>query len=264
MSDYQSHWGLVDPPFLLSEKGQLYLAASRQMLLCRFADYLSDPAPIATLSAPRQSGLSCMLDYLSNMRGFGNHAVQMILSDADGVSSETVLKSLLASLDLSTDQGFQQALVSISEEVSANKQIGLRTVWVLDRPALSMVSTVAHVSSFCDGLSVLVAGDFKNQSQWQSIDEDSSVASGSALRLGEISCVEAFEFLQISIREVGGADDIFSASAVRRIHQYAGGRLGLMIDLAEQSLRCAADSRQLRVTEDHVNSIFTRPLRHAG
>ena len=90
------------------------------------------------------------------------------------------------------------------------------------------------------------------------------MASGSALRLGEISCVEAFEFLQISIREVGGADDIFSASAVRRIHQYAGGRLGLMIDLAEQSLRCAADSRQLRVTEDHVNSIFTRPLRQAG
>ena len=70
--------------------------------------------------------------------------------------------------------------------------------------------------------------------------------------------------LEMCLSEVGGDKVIFSETAVRLLYRLSKGRVGFLTEMAEDSLRLAAQWSCSQVTADHVGLVFQNQFQDAA
>jgi len=261
--DYLNYWGIVSSPFRLSKESQLYFGEAHRVFLADLIQVASQPQRITSFLAPRHSGLSTLLGFFADSHGLGKQAVQMAVVGKDLYQKDCLLRVLMTAIGASGISGQHQAVCSAADKIALDHLAGIRSVLVLDRPLASAMEVAIELAGNCQQLHVLIAGDSEvldlvpsRVHQGNKIDLKSS--------LGCLSYAESLEFIRSSLREVGGADDVFSVSALDALFLCAGGRIGLISHLAYQSMQQAFEFRIRQVTLEVLESVLHTPVRQAA
>ncbi|MGB1925755.1 MAG: hypothetical protein ACPHL6_04450 [Rubripirellula sp.] len=252
LSDYWKHWGLIDSPFRLTERCPLFLSVAHRRFLVSFNRLIAQKQAILRLSAQRYVGLTTILRFLSSSNGFDGHAVQMALSPADASTKEALLESLQQSFQLSGKISFEDSLGDVSQRIALNESLGIQTIWILDRPSSGSVHLATQLAAQFSSLKLMIAGMGKGLGG----ERGDPQKSGDNISLGVLSYSETSEYIRGRLREVGGSEDLFSRSALVSLHDYSGGKIGVVSQLAEEAMRRAIELQYRQVTWSVVESML--------
>lgn len=251
------------------------MSCSHRRFVADFSEYVSSPNRSAHVLAPRRSGLTSLLTWIAGLQGVESTALRVLVSKEGQSGDGSTVECLCQSLDLPTVVSSEAGLKLVCDQIESDSRRDLSTLWLLDRPSSSLLRFANELAEIAGGLRLLIAGPhviadgFRNHlknSQGDHRDSENPLTDDlrKLIHLGYLGLAETTEMLDACLSEVGGDGRIFSETAVHLLHKLSGGRMGFIADLAEESLRIAAQWMSREVTAEHVLFVFSDPLQRAA
>lgn len=255
--DYLRHWSLRRKPFLFSASDDFFAAAPQREALAGINYLIGSSAQLALLSCQRSNGLTWLLSHAANMRGFGDHAVELVRTECPFADRRRILGCFADRLGFEvSDDKVEQRISGTIEHLGDR---GMELIWLLDR---CHVEVARLASALCDrhpNLS-LVLGIADDQIRRT---ETALGRSGIQIELAPLSLDDTFQYAAYCIRRAGGDSAIFSDQALVRLHELSGGVIGVIAPHAELAVALAARQRLDRILPGTVEQAARRCVRAA-
>ncbi len=266
---------MVDRPFRLRDTATFYMSYSHRRFVADFTDYVSSPTQFARIEAERQSGLTSLLNWVAGLQGVESTSLRVLLSHEGQCGDGRTINDLCQSLDLPKDLSSEAGLKLLCEQIDSDADRGLSVIWLLDRPNQSLIRFASELSRTTRGLRLLFAGPAMPADDGrgdlgcdlpldQRIDKVFSTTVSRRIQFNGLQLAETVDMLEMCLSEVGGDKVIFSETAVRLLYRLSKGRVGFLTEMAEDSLRLAAQWSCSQVTADHVGLVFQNQLQDAA
>ncbi|MEM8670613.1 MAG: hypothetical protein AAGG48_24015 [Planctomycetota bacterium] len=239
--DYLSYWSLRHRPFA---EQRFFQGSGQCDVVEGIHRFVVSDDRITTVTGPSRSGVSCLLKYISTMRGLGDCAVDFLLSDARTWKHQNLAQHALVALNLETFR--LPTLPQIREILQSNKHQGLKTIWVIDHVNRELSVALHEWSAQCPEM-VIITG--RSRPLVRAIDDTNSID------LDLLSREDGIWMIERGLEHAGGDPSVFSRSASSRLHEVSQGRIGDMIAIAEYALHQAALNQEPSITSTGIDRI---------
>lgn len=247
--DYLKHWSLESQPFSGQTSGNIFLGAPQKEAIARLHYLIAGGMEAGLVLAEPDCGLTTLFRYLSNTTGFGDTAVQMVLTRSPGSDPADIYRHLAKQLHLSP--GAADSL-TVVDSISTLARQGVRMVWLADGATANEATVAAKLIDRCPGMTVLM-GTRHDQS---AVVCDRIGRLPLRLDLKPLSLPDSLRYIDWAMQRVRRPQPfdqpktIFSDSALVRLHELGDGRMGWMGRIAEFSLMVGAANRLRMITTD--------------
>jgi hypothetical protein len=230
---YLSYWSLRGKPFVAPDPSLFFAGVPQREAIAGLSYFVNSRVKSAFLVAPRGCGTTRLLKYAMQMQGFGDCAVESIVTD--GQSERGDIR-----VDLIRALGYRSGGEDVREELGRALRTGdtgsVKTVWFIDRCQRPAASLAGRLVADHPNLSVVIATS-PDEFGKRVVDVG---RFGMRVDLTPLSLGDTVDYLQYCVQHAGGRESLFSDNAAVRLHELTGGVLGPLAVLAESSLVLAA------------------------
>ncbi|TWU50533.1 hypothetical protein Poly51_38240 [Rubripirellula tenax] len=257
--DYLTYWGLARRPFARDVHPFFFSGNSQREAIAGLGYFVAGSWNSALLVAPPRSGTTFLLEQLTQARGFGDCAAEVVLTSGTHCRSDKnrVTRELAKAVGAEIVDG-SDPVHAINRAIDATSRAGIRTVWLVDK-CDAATATLARDLVMADGdLSVVMATE-------PGFVGNLSSAFGRCcmqIEVEPIDVAETFDYIASALEHAGltakpSQPGTFTDTSVVRMHEIAEGRMAALAHVAELALQHAAAIRSHRITTGIVESAIT-------
>lgn len=255
--DYLRYWSFVAPPFGRHAARRFFAAAPQREAIARLHTLVTGGLSSGVLLSPGGCGMTSLLRHVAASHGFGDCAVEMLMTRGDQADREQVWLDLADTLRLgSRSRALSQ---QIEATIDAGSRQSVRTVWLIDRAGHAATS---------------VARELLDRDRMFSVVMGAEPEAGHCLAISLGHCplrielpawplVDTIEYIRDSIRTAGMERTIFTDTAIVRMHEIGEGRVGMIASIAELALVIAASHQVWRIGPEIVEAVQEELVRAA-
>jgi hypothetical protein len=255
--DYLSHWSLLRKPFAVTDDQVFFAGAPQREALAGLNYFVSQELPSALMVAADRCGTSSLLRHAMRMRGFDDHAAEMVLTDGIYASYGA------AETDLSRALGFacmqDEASSQIDEALTVARRQGVQTIWMIDRCSVPAARLARDLTRNHPSFSFVIATS-PQQSGKLALELG---CCGMQIDLAPLSIEDTIEYLQYCVDHAGAKRCLFPDNAAVRLHEITGGAVADLAINAESALALAASHQMAEVTPAVIEAIDEQVRRAA-
>jgi hypothetical protein len=255
--EYLNHWSLLRKPFAVEDDHVFFAGVPQREALAGLSYFVGHGLPSAFLVAENRCGTSSLLRYVKRMRGFGDSAAEMILTDGIQPSYGAAEAALCRALGYAGAQG--EARSQINEALEVTCRQGVQTIWLIDRCCPPAARVARELTQSHPGFSFAIATSPKQTGKL-------AVELGRCpmrIDLIPLSIEDTIEYLQYCVEHAGGDRRLFPDNAAVRLHEITGGALADLAVAAESALALAASHQMNEVTPAIIEAIDEQVRRAA-
>ena len=255
--DYLRYWSLLRKPFLFPQGDDFFAGAPQREALAGLSYLVGCEDKLAMLVCPRQNGLSWMLAYATQMRGFGDRATELITTRGDHGDHRKTVAELCKAMtggsvcsDATSPDDHQQ----IDRAIETLQQQEVQLVWLLDRCQPAAAELANQIANRHDNLSIVLG-------------TSPQVAQQTILRLGKypmqidllaLTVDDTCDYVRYCLQRAGGDPAMISDNTSVRLHEITAGVIGQLAVAVESSLAVAANHQLECVTTAAVEAVAER------
>ncbi len=205
--------------------------------------------PAGILLSPSGCGMTRLLRHVAGSSGFGDCAIEPLITRGDRDAPRRVYHDLADALRLGIRIGDPRDCVHAA--IDAGTRQSVRTVWLVDRAGAAAATVARELLDRGQAFSVVLG-------------TDPVAAPRLAVRLGHCplrieltpwSLGDSIDFVHAALRRAGARGTIFTDTAIVRLHEIGEGRVAAIAGMAEWALIIAASHRLPRIGPDVVESV---------
>lgn len=262
--DYLNHWSLETNPFGRRGIQPFFMGTPQREAIARLHCLVSGGLVSGLLMAMPGCGLTSLLQHVSLSTGFGDTAVQMILTDGRADNRDDVWARIADQLRIQVPSNADLES-KVSDTIRSLSRQGVRTIWLIDQCEETSASTARQLVNQDRHFSV-VMGVEPEQAQ------ASCLAFGQCplrIELTPLSLEDSIRFIDWSMqtsRRAGISQHepaVFSDTALVRLHELGEGRMGLIGRVAELALIIGAAHQLKQINADLLESVQGELVRAA-
>lgn len=259
---YLDYWNLDSKPFAHRDPQRFYCGPAQREAIAGLSYLAMHDLPAAVMSSDSGCGTTSLLRQVSATSGFGNRAVELLLTEGDQMSVDGVWVELAAALGLTASSADLED--RICRAIHATARQGVKTIWLVDQCRLPAARVACRLISreplFA---AVLVAQRLAASHLTEIISDLQKTPSPMQLDLGPLSLSETSEYVQHSLHLAGGRRDSWLDSAIIRLFEFGQGRLSTMSTAAESAMILAARHR-LEMVSPALIEAASEPIQRAA
>ncbi len=262
--DYLNHWSLESNPFGRREASPFFVGTPQRETIARLHCLISGGLISGLLVAQSGCGMTTLLQHVSLSAGFGDTAVQMILTGGRPGDRDEVWAQIAGQLRIHVGS-VKELETKVTESIRSLSRQGVSTIWLIDD---------------CDEISASVARTLVQQDRHFSVvlGVTPSQAQVACLAIGQcplrmdltpLSLEDSIRFVQSSLRQamrvVAARNEsaVFSDAALVRLHELGEGRMGWIGRVAELALMIGAAHGIEQIDVDLLESVQAELVRAA-
>jgi hypothetical protein len=188
-----------------------------------------------------------MLQHIGTMRGLGDSAVDLLVSDAEHWDSGNLTGRIAEAMALPTPGTLPLSEVRV--HLRSNLHRGVQTIWLVDHVSAPLAQAFREWTTLCPELAI-IAGQART-TRW-------GLASLEQIDVRPLDLEDSVRMIGHGLTHAAGDTKIFSDSAAVRLHEITQGRIGEMVILAESALKEAARYQLSSVTAAWIDKISDR------
>ncbi|MDG2223828.1 MAG: hypothetical protein P8L85_20785 [Rubripirellula sp.] len=242
-ADYLKYWSLTHRPFL---EQPFFHGSPQREAIAGIAFFAASEGLYTSLAGPSRCGTTSLLHHVGSMRGLCDCAVDMLMSDANGMRSKSDLPRHLSSA-LKLPPG--STLSDSRNVLQKNLHCGVQTIWLIDRATVATANLLQSWSHECPEVSIVAA--CQNACVVSTTDHQ-------RIDLNPLGLDDALQYVQRGMQHAAGDPAIFSDAAAVRLHELCQGRIADIAGLAEQALAEAAIAGDRFVNTGTIDAVATR------
>lgn len=201
--------------------------------------------------------MTTLLRHVSRTSGFGDCAVEMLLTDGGQNDAGAVCTELGRALGI-TCRGSRMA-DAVDAAIGASSRQSVRTIWLIDGCGSVAAETARRLIDRHSMFSVVMG------TRPEAAHRLSVTLGYCPLRieLSSLGLDDAQEFIRHGLYLAGGSRELFSDTAIVRLHEISEGRIGIMSSIAELALMVGAAGDCGRITAEMVDAVQEQLVRAA-
>ncbi|WP_145350596.1 AAA family ATPase [Roseimaritima multifibrata] len=254
---YHAFWSLRRAPFGSGELGQSFHSAKPQKEAFARLHYLVENGHgTGVLIGELGSGRTTLLNQVASSRGFGDTAVDVALTTCAHRTTAESLQNLTMQLGVCNGEAPWRA---IGDRILASARQQVRTLWLID-------DATAEIAQ--------LAGSLVSENRWLTVIASTHPENlpSLAVNLGQcplridlptFSLRDTMQFVRARIKDAGGTTQIFSDSALVRMHELGDGRIGIIAHLAELALSSGATHGLSEIQAEWIEAVQDEFVRAA-
>jgi len=258
---YLDYWGLRQKPFATGQNPQGYVPSStHEEALARLHYLVDSQRRLGLLLGASGSGKSFMLNVLAKQ--LRRPSVQTAALSLQGLSAREMLWGLAAACGLHPDEetGAFELWRQLGDLLAANNCQAITNVVLLDDADLASSEVLGQVVRLVRGepssssrLTVVLAG---RSNRTLAIGPQLLELAELRVDLAAWELADTENYLQNSLLRAGRKESIFSAEALRRLHELSGGAVRRVALLADLALLAAAAGRLPAVDAYTLEAVY--------
>jgi len=243
---YQRYWSLHSSPFLQQDWNHFYSGTLQREATARIGAFIGGKRRFGVLQAEPGCGVTRLFQHLSLRVGFGDCAVQMVMTSGKATCNESLDREFASSW-LGREARVARRGRGV-ESFFAENDAAVRIVWLIDRCSPFVACRAFELAKAHTHLRVIAATDSRSRrsSSWPR-DEGQRL-----MKLDKMSFDDAVDYASKAVRTSGSVRPIFTTPALRHLHELSGGRIRDFSVLAEQALRIGFENRSSMVNSGEI------------
>lgn len=255
--DYLNYWSLFAPPFGRHAARRFFAASVQREAVARLHTLVAGRLTSGVLLSPSGCGMTTLLRHVADSSGFGDCAVEMLMTRGDQNDRGQVWRDLADAMRL----GYRSADLAgqIESVIDAGSRQSVRTVWLIDQAGPKATAVARQLLDRDREFSVVMG-------------TDPQAANRLAISLGycplriELPAwplSDTIDFIHDALRTAGATRDVFSDPAIVRLHEIGEGRVGIIASIAELALVIAASQHLGPIGPEVVEAVQEELIRAA-
>lgn len=258
MMPFFEYWSLKRSPFARFHSADMFFSGcSQREALARLHYMVESGQSCALLISSWGCGATTLLRHVAGSSGFGDMAVDVVMTSQHGKKPDDALRSLAVQLGASD----QSAMLwrNVLERTIASARQHVRTLWLVDDATPESAQWAARLTSENRWVTAILT------TPREQLPAIAASVGACPLRidLEPLTLQDTLNFIDHAITAVGGHGEIFSDSAIVRLHELAEGRIAVIARLAELAMQTAAGHRSQRISSDLVEAVQSEFVRAA-
>lgn len=251
--DYLEYWSLREKPFAHDASSRFFCGSAQRRVISGIDRLATSDDRSAVLASNPCCGATSLLRRIASTHGFGDRAVELLLTDGRQCSIHGVMLELAGALGFRTES--QPILAHIAAAIRASSGESVKVIWMVDHCSLPAARVAGRLLRQVPMFTALLVGGNKAAFRLgQCLCDPPSHRSPLHLELSPISLSETGTYVRQSLEQVGGRSDMWSDSAIIRLYELSYGRLGRMSAAAESAMMMAARHRMSTVSPAMVEA----------
>lgn len=252
------NWSLKRPPFArFCVADTFFMGYSQREALARLHYMVESGQSCALLISHWGCGATTLLRHVAGSSGFGDMAVDVAMTNHHGKKGEDALRSLAVQLGAPDESALLWR--NVLERTVASARQHVRTLWLIDDATPEAAQWAGRLTSENRWVTaVLTTGHEQTHEIAANIG-----ACPLRIDLEPLSLQDTLNYVAHAITAAGGRSEIFSDSAVVRLHEVAEGRIAVIARLAELAMQTAAGQGLQRIGSDLVEVVQSEFVRAA-
>jgi type II secretory pathway predicted ATPase ExeA len=247
--DYLRYWSLLEKPFARDSAKRFFLGPPQREAMARLHYTVAGGISCAVLTSPAGCGMTSLLRHASRTCGFGDCAVEMMLTQGKTDSPLEVFQSLARSLRISWSPESVEA--DVREAISATSRQFVRTVWLIDG-ATECSAKIARSLIDRDDLFTAVLGSTPELATCMAL---SLGACPLRIELPPLDLEDTGRFVTYALHTAGCSKPIFADPAIVRLHEISSGKVKQLTQLAELALLVGAANRVSKIQSELLEAV---------
>lgn len=232
-----------------SAERHFFSAGPQREAITRLHTLIAGGMPGGILLSPAGCGMSTLLRHVAGSSGFGDCAVEPLITRGDRDDPCRVYHDLADAMRLGLRTGDPRE--HVFAVIDAGTRQSVRTLWLIDRAGTAAATVARELLDRGQALSVVLGAD-------------PAAAPALAARLGYCplrieltpwSLGDSIDFVHEALRRAGSRQTIFTDTAIVRLHEIGEGRVAAIAGVAAWALIIAASHRLPRIGPDVVESV---------
>ena len=255
--DYLRYWSLKEKPFGRDAGRSFFAGVPQREAIARLNYMVVGGMDCGVLLSPSGCGMSTLLRHVARSSGFGDCAVEMLLTRGDQSTIEAVCSDLADVMRLDHRSSDLQSQIDASIDASSRQAV--RTVWLVDRCGAEAAMLARWLMDRDRRFSVVMG----------TVPESAShlaVTLGSCplrIELPALSLEETANYVRHALYMAGTSSEIFTDTAIVRMHEIGEGRIGVMSSVAELAMAVGAAHNVDQINADMLEVVQEELVRAA-
>lgn len=255
---FYEKWSLKRAPFSrFSAADAFFSGCSQREALARLHYMVESGQSCALLISSWGCGATTLLRHVAGSSGFGDTAVDVVMTNHQGKKADDAFRSLAVQLGASdrADRLWRNVL----ERTIASARQQVRTLWLVDDATPEAAQWARRLTSENRWVTAVIT------SEPESVGGIMGNLGACPLRidLEPLSLQDTLNYINHAITAAGGHGEIFSDSAVVRMHELSEGRIAVVARLAELAMQTAAGHGLQKINSDLVEAVQSEFVRAA-
>ncbi len=247
--DYLRYWSLLEKPFARDAAKRFFLGPPQREALARLHYTVAGGMSCAVLTSSAGCGMTSLLRHVSRSSGFGDCAVEMMLTQGDADSPMEVFQSLAKSLRISWSP--ESVETDVRSAISATTRQEVRTVWLIDG-ARETAAKIARSLIDSDDLFTVIIGTAPESAMRMALSLGTCPLR---IELPTLGLEDTGRFLMHSLYTAGCSKPVFADAAIVRLHEISGGRVKQVSQMAELALLVGAANRVNQIHSELLEAV---------
>jgi type II secretory pathway predicted ATPase ExeA len=255
--EYLEYWSLREKPFAHDASSRFLCGSAQREVISGVGRLATSEYRSAVLASNPWCGATTLLRRIASTSGFGDRAVELLLTDGRQCSIRGVMLELAGALGFRTEA--QPILAHIAAAIRATSGESVKVIWMVDHCSLPTARVAGRLARLGPMFAALLVGGNKTARRLaQCLSDLPSHRTPLQLELGPLSLPETGTYVRQSLEQTGGRSDMWSDSAIIRLYELSYGRLGRMSVAAESAMMMAAQHRMSTVSPAMVEAASER------
>lgn len=256
---FYENWSMKYSPFARVDRAAHFFSGRPQREALARLHYLVDSGhSTGLLINDWGCGATRLLRHVAGSAGFGDTAVDVALTNGRLHRGDDVLRALAAQLGAS--ESCPSPWQTVFDRTVASARQHVRTLWLIDDGTSEAAEWAGRLTSENPWVTAIVTA---------SLDEAGPLVTALGacplrIDLEPLDVSDTMDFLHEMLAAAGGSAEIFSDSAMIRLHELAEGRIAVIGQLAELAMQTAAHHGLHRIGSDLVEAIQGEFVRAAA
>ncbi len=260
--EYLQYWSLREKPFAHDASRRFFCGSAQRQVIAGIHRLATSELSTAVLASDACCGATSLLRRIASTSGFGDCAVELLLTDGRQCSIHRVMLDLAGALGFPIES--QPIVPNIAAAIQASSRESVKVVWMIDHCSLPAARVAGRLAAQVPMFAALLVGGSNSACRLSQLLTDlPRSARPMQMELRPLSLSETGDYVRDSLGQSGGRPDIWSDSAIIRLYELAFGRLGRMSVAAESAMILAARHRMSTVSPAMVEAASERYARAA-
>lgn len=247
--EYLRYWSLLEKPFGRDASARFFYGPAQREAIARVHYTVAGGMSCGILISPPGCGMTSLLRHIARSSGFGDCAVEMLLTRGEAASTSDIFRALARALRINTTAKTLET--DVRAAISATSRQSVRTVWLIDG-ARDAATRVARSLIDTDDLFTVIAGTSPEYATRMAVNLG---ACPLKIELPPLSLEDTGRYLLHSLYAAGCNHAIFADPAIVRLHEISGGQLTRLSQIAELALLVGAAKNVKQIQSDLLEAI---------
>ncbi len=256
---FYENWSMKYSPFARLDRAAHFFSGRPQREALARLHYLVDSGHSTGLLINQGGcGATRLLRHVAGSAGFGDTAVDVAMTHGRLDRGDDVLAAL--ALQLGASEACVSPWQAVLDRTIASARQQVRTLWLIDEGTSEAAAWAGRLTSENAWVTAIVTTSCAEAGPL------ATALGGCPLRidLEPLDVSDTFDFVHEMLAAAGGSTEVFTDSAMIRLHELAEGRIAVIGQLAELAMQTAAQHGLPRVGSDLVEAIQGEFVRAAA